>query len=111
VILPYVMSALARDAAPRMRDLAAAMGACRPDADERSGAAALVRVIVDLKKELGVPEGLSGAGIAASDAPALLADAIGYRSRPKSPRAFTDAELGRLLDAAIAGDLEAAWAL
>lgn len=111
VILPYVMSALARDAAPRMRDLAAAMGACRPDADDRSGAAALVRVIVDLKKELGVPESLSGAGIRPSDAPTLLADAIGYRSRPKSPRAFTDAELGRLLDAAIAGDLEAAWAL
>lgn len=111
VILPYVMAALARDAAPRMRDLAAAMGVCPPDADPRSGAASLVQAIVDLKKGLGVPEGLSGVGISASDGPTLLTDAIGYRSRPRSPRAFSDAELGRLLDSAIAGDLEAAAAL
>lgn len=111
VILPYVMAALARDAAPRMRDLAAAMGACPSDADPRSGAASLVQAIVDLKKGLGVPEGLSGVGISASDGPTLLTDAIGYRSRPRSPRAFSDAELGRLLDSAIAGDLEAAAAL
>jgi len=58
-----------------------------------------------------VPEGLSGVGISASDGPTLLTDAIGYRSRPRSPRAFSDAELGRLLDSAIAGDLEAAAAL
>lgn len=111
VILPYVMAALARDAAPRMRDLAAAMGACPSDADPRSGAASLVQAIVDLKKGLGVPEGLSGVGISASDGQTLLTDAIGYRSRPRSPRAFSDAELGRLLDSAIAGDLEAAAAL
>lgn len=107
-ILPYVMAALARTAAPRMRDLAAAMGACRPDAPAEAGAAAFVEAIVDLKEKLGIARSLSDAGIGAADAAALLPDALGYRSRAKSPRAFTDRELGRLLDAAIAGDLKAA---
>ncbi|MBU0928073.1 MAG: iron-containing alcohol dehydrogenase, partial [Spirochaetes bacterium] len=55
ILLPYVMAALARDAAPRMRDLAAALGACGPDAPAGAGAASLVRAIVDLKARLGIP--------------------------------------------------------
>lgn len=108
IILPYVLAALARDAAPRMRNLAAAMGACGRDAPDKAGAAALVRAIVDLKAKLGIAPSLSAAGIREADAPALLADAHTYRSRARSPRPFTDAELGRLLDAAIAGDIGAA---
>jgi len=108
IVLPYVMAALARDAAPRMRDLAAALGACRPDAPDASGAAALVQAIVDLQKKLGIAPNLALAGVTQAHAPALLADALTYRMRARSARAFTDEELGRLLDAAIAGDLKAA---
>lgn len=108
IILPYVMAALARDAAPRMRDLAAALGACKPDAPDRLGAAALVETIVDMNLKLGIASNLSLVGINATNAPAVLADALTYRMRARSPRAFTDGELGRLLDAAIAGDLKAA---
>ncbi|PKL23007.1 MAG: NAD-dependent alcohol dehydrogenase [Spirochaetae bacterium HGW-Spirochaetae-3] len=107
-ILPYVMAALARTAAPRMRDLAAALGACRPDAPAEAGAAAFVEAIVELKSKLGIAESLSDAGIRPEDAKELLPDALGYRMRARSPRAMTDDELGRLLDAAIAGDLKAA---
>ncbi len=108
VILPYVLAALARDAAPRMRDIAAAMGACSIDASPGKGAKALVEAVVALKERLGIARDLSTLGIRQLDAPALLADALTYRMRPRSPRAFTDDELRRLLDAAITGDLEAA---
>jgi alcohol dehydrogenase class IV len=108
IILPYVMAALARDAAPRMRDLGAALGACARDEAPEAGAAAFVRAIVALKERVGIARSLSDIGIAPRDAPALLADAISYRSRLKSPRAFSDAELKRLLDAAINGDIAAA---
>lgn len=108
IILPYVMAALARDAAPRMRDLAAALGACKPDAPDGLGAAALIETIVDMNSKLGIARNLSLVGINATNSPAVLADALTYRMRARSPRAFTDGELGRLLDAAIAGDLKAA---
>lgn len=108
IILPYVLAALARDAAPRMKNLAAAMGVCGADCADKAGAEALVQAIIALKAELGIAPSLGAAGIRPEDAPAILADALGYRSRPRSPRAFSDAELGRLLDAAIAGDPKAA---
>jgi len=108
IILPYLMAALVRNAAPRMRDLAAALGACKPDAPDRLGAEAFVEAIVAMNARLGIASNLSMVGINAANAPAVLADALTYRGRARSPRAFTDAELGRLLDAAIAGDLKAA---
>jgi len=108
IILPYLMAALARDAAPRMRDLAVAFGACKPDAPDRLGAEAFVEAIVAMNARLGIASNLSMVGLNAANAPAVLADALTYRGRARSPRAFTDAELGRLLDAAIAGDLKAA---
>jgi alcohol dehydrogenase class IV len=108
VILPYVLAALARDAAPRMRDIAAAMGACSADASPEKGARALVDTVVAFKKRLGVAHDLGALGIGQKDTPVLLADALTYRMRPRSPRAFTDDELKRLLDAAISGDLKAA---
>jgi len=108
VILPYVMAALARDAAPRMLDLAAALGACKPDARATEGAQALVDAIVALKATLGIAASLGEAGVGPEHAPALLSDALVYRNRKRSPRAFSDAELGHLFDAVIRGDLQAA---
>jgi len=111
IILPYVLAALSTHAAPRLRDIAAAMGSCSADASPERGARALIDAVVDLKARLGIAASLSGAGIALGDAPALLPDALTYRRRPRSPRAFTDDELRRLLDAAISGDMAAAFAL
>lgn len=111
VILPYVLAALTSHAAPRLRDIAAVMGACPADASPQKGARALVDAVVSLKVRLGIAESLSGVGITPGDAPALLPDALSYRRRPRSPRAFTDDELRRLLDAAISGDMAAALAL
>lgn len=108
IILPYVLAALARDTASRMCDLAVAFGACPAGSSAEKGARALVDAIVTIKRDIGIAASLSGVGIGPSDAPVLLADALTYRMRARSPRAFTDAELGTLLDAAIAGDLPAA---
>jgi alcohol dehydrogenase class IV len=111
VILPYVLAALSTHAAPRLRDLAAAMGACSEETSPVKGARALVDAVVELKARLGIAASLSEVGIALGDAPPLLADALVYRRRPRSPRAFTDDELRRLLDAAISGDMGSALAL
>ncbi len=108
IILPYVLTALARDAAARMCDLAVAFGACPAGTSAGQGARALVDAIVAIKKDLGIATSLSGVGIGLKDAPGLLSDALTYRMRARSPRAFTDAELGTLLDAAITGDSAAA---
>jgi alcohol dehydrogenase class IV len=111
IILPYVLAALSTHAAPRLRDIAAALGVCSADASPEKGARVLVDAVVALKTRLGIAESLSGVGITLADAPALLPDALTYRRRPRSPRAFTDDELRRLLDAAISGDMAAAIAL
>lgn len=108
IILPYVLTALARDTAARMCDLAVAFGACPAGSSVEKGARALVDAIVAIKRDLGIATSLSAVGIGPKDAPVLLADALTYRMRARSPRAFTDAELGTLLDAVIAGDLAAA---
>lgn len=108
IILPYMLAALARDAAARMCDLAVAFGACQSGTSAEKGARALVDAIVAMKKDLGMATSLSGVGIGPKDAAGILADALTYHARSKSPRAFTDAELGTLLDAAITGDMTAA---
>jgi len=111
IILPYVLTAMAHTTAARMSDLAAAFGACPAGTSAEKGARALVDAIVAIKKDLGIATSLSGVGIGPKDAPGILADALTYRMRARSPRAFTDTELGRLLDAAITGDIAAASGL
>ncbi len=109
VILPYVLAALARDAAPRMATLATALGLATPSDAPADAARKLVLGIAGLKSRLGMPASLGMLGVGAGEAPAILSDAIAYRARPRSPRAFTDEELSLLLDSALSGDLDAAF--
>ena len=129
VLLPYVMEACA-EAAPGpfalLGDLFASAspsgeaagggaapgsGGCRggqasdlraPDrrAPEAERAAYAVGFVRELSRAIGIPARLRELGVDRGELPAILADAISYRGRGGSPRAFTDAELGELLERA-----------
>jgi alcohol dehydrogenase class IV len=120
VILPYVLAALAPSCPERMARLGEAFSSgsaarqtdgTKPRGDKGAalaGAYAFVAEIAALKKRLGIPASLAELGIAEDQLAALLPDALGYRMRQRSPRAFSDAELGLLLRAAWSGSLSAA---
>jgi alcohol dehydrogenase class IV len=59
---------------------------------------ALISAISALSKRIGIPASLGALGFPRADLPAVLADALTYRNRAASPRAFTDEELGDLLE-------------
>lgn len=97
ILLPFVMEALIPDAGERLSDIGAALvstaltGAGRPDP------AASVRAIAHLGRDIGIPPNLDAAGVPTAAFEVILADALSYRRRKASPRAFTDGELRALL--------------
>lgn len=104
VMLPFVLAAMEGAAGARMRRLAEAIAPGRAQAG-------LPRLAAELGAALGIPTSLGALGIAEADLDAILTDARSYRMRPRSPRAFSDAELKALLRAAWEGDLKAAAAV
>jgi alcohol dehydrogenase len=115
VILPYVLAAMASSCPERMARLGAAFALPEPPAQGatrgatgREGAKAFVAEIAALKRRLGIPASLAELGLREEDLSAILPDALSYRMRQRSPRAFSDAELGKLLHAAWSGSLRAA---
>ena len=79
-----------------------ASGLRAPDrrAPEAERAAYAVGFVRELSRAIGIPARLRELGVDRGELPAILADAISYRGRGGSPRAFTDAELGGLLERA-----------
>jgi alcohol dehydrogenase len=113
VILPYVLAAMGSSCPGRMARLGEAFSFGRGGyrgghGDGLSGARAFVADIAALKQRLGIPASLADLGIAEDQLAAILPDALSYRMRQRSPRAFSDAELGSLLRAAWSGSLSAA---
>jgi alcohol dehydrogenase class IV len=71
------------------------------------GAGESVRAIARLGRDIGIPENLEAAEVPSSYFESILADALSYRRRKASPRAFTDAELRELLGQMYSGKIEA----
>jgi alcohol dehydrogenase class IV len=78
--------------------LAAAAGLPVQGLDPGAAAGLLLGRIKELSRAIGIPERLSDLGLPRDRLPAVLADALAYRNRASSPRAFTDAELALLLE-------------
>ncbi|HRU03624.1 MAG TPA: hypothetical protein P5030_05925, partial [Rectinema sp.] len=57
-----------------------------------------VRAICQLGHDIGIPENLESAGVPPVYFDDILSDALSYRRRKASPRAFVDAELRELLE-------------
>ncbi|MBL8965799.1 MAG: iron-containing alcohol dehydrogenase [Spirochaetaceae bacterium] len=106
VLLPYVMEACAETAdGPYARlgevfAAAAEPGVLDPRAPAAEKAAYALDFVRRLSRAIGIPGRLRELGVPREELPGILADAIGYRGRGSSPRAFTDAELGVLLERA-----------
>jgi alcohol dehydrogenase class IV len=65
-----------------------------------------VRAIARLGRDIGIPENLEAAEVPQQYFEDILADALSYRRRKASPRAFTDDELKSLLERMYSGKVE-----
>jgi alcohol dehydrogenase len=102
ILLPFVMNALIPDAGERLSSVGQAL------TDKSNiGAEESVRAIVRLGRDIGIPENLEAASVSTTYFESILADALSYRRRKASPRAFTDAELRALLERMYGGKVEA----
>ncbi len=98
VILPHVAAACAQTAPEPFAHLAAAAGLPVEGLKADRAASALVEAIKILAARIGIPSNLHALGLRREELPAILADALTYRNRASSPRAFTDDELAALLE-------------
>lgn len=99
LILPYVAEACARTDPAPFASLAAAARLEVGGLGLDEAAFLLIEAIRGLASRIGIPTRLSALGLPRSALPDILADALSYRNRAASPRAFTDAELASLLEA------------
>jgi len=97
ILLPFVMEALIPDAGERLSDIGNALTGGGRAGSPSLGPEEAVRAIARLGKDIGIPANLGAANVPEDAFKAILADALSYRRRKASPRAFTDAELRELL--------------
>lgn len=98
VILPFVAAACAETDPEPYAALATAAGLPVAGMAPREAAGTLIASIRALSERIGIPASLGALGFPRSSLPAVLADALTYRNRAASPRAFSDGELGELLE-------------
>ncbi len=110
IMLPYVFAAMKH----QLTDKLAGLNACSIIADKTyqyESPEKLIEGILALRSALQIPMSLKELALSEKDLQAVHADACTYRMRPKSPRAFTDQELYKVLYAAWTGDLDMAYAI
>jgi alcohol dehydrogenase class IV len=100
IILPYVMRACLPDAESRL----ATIGGILSGKSEATGSDG-VRAMALLAADTGIPRNLREAGVGEELLPAIIADALGYRRRPASPRTLSDAEIGDIVREAWGGSI------
>ncbi|MCC8366848.1 L-threonine dehydrogenase [Xenorhabdus sp. PB61.4] len=76
VLLPHVQRFNAKVAAPRLKDIAAAMGANVENVSDQEGAEACIREIRRLAKDVNIPAGLTELNVKVEDLPVLSANAL-----------------------------------
>ncbi|WP_446469493.1 L-threonine dehydrogenase [Xenorhabdus stockiae] len=76
VLLPHVQRFNAKVAAPRLKDIAAAMGANVENVSDKEGAEACIREIRRLAKDVNIPAGLTELNVKVEDLPVLSANAL-----------------------------------
>lgn len=101
ILLPFVMEALIPDAGERLSAIGEALTGKKASPQEA------VRAIARLGRDVGIPENLKAANVPEAFFEDILADALSYRRRKASPRAFTDEELRGLLMQMYSGKVEA----
>ncbi|PHM67308.1 bifunctional aldehyde/alcohol dehydrogenase [Xenorhabdus stockiae] len=76
VLLPHVQRFNAKVAAPRLKDIAAAMGVNVENVSDQEGAEACIREIRRLAKDVNIPAGLTELNVKVEDLPVLSSNAL-----------------------------------
>ncbi|MBT1443272.1 L-threonine dehydrogenase [Shewanella sp. JM162201] len=101
LLLPYVQEFNAKVAAPRLKDVAKALGVDVAGFTDEQGARAAVDAIKALSKSVNIPENLTVLGVKAEDIPVLadnaLKDACGFTN----PRQATHEEISQIFKNAL----------
>lgn len=110
IMLPYVFAAMSN----QLKDKLTGLSACSIIADkiyQLDRPETLIEGILALRTILQIPRNLKELAITEKDLQTVHEDACTYRMRPKSPRAFTDQELYKILYAAWIGDIDMAYCI
>ncbi len=98
IMLAHVCSACAFDIPAPYANLARACALAENRLPDAQAAEALISRLETMAAAIGIPRRLQQAGVSREQLPGILADALGYRGRAMSPKAFSDAELSALLE-------------
>ncbi|MFD1260855.1 L-threonine dehydrogenase [Entomomonas asaccharolytica] len=101
VLLPHVQEYNLPSCAPRLKDVAAAMGVDVKDMSDEQGAKACVAEIKKLAKDVGIPANLTALNAKAEDIPTLAANALKDACAITNPRQGDQAEVEGIFKAAM----------
>jgi 4-hydroxybutyrate dehydrogenase len=101
VLLPHVLEFNRVVSEERLRDLALAMGLEEAYSPAGDAAAAAIRRVRELLKEVGIPEGLSGLGIRRQMIPALAKKAMQDACHLLNPRPCSEVDMVALYEQAL----------
>jgi alcohol dehydrogenase class IV len=100
IVMPYVLVANRPAIEPQARQLARVLGLARADFD------GLLGWIVDLRRDLGIPNDLGALGVAEEHVPILAARAVADPSAGGNPRPLDEAGYAALYRQALSGRLD-----
>jgi alcohol dehydrogenase len=100
LLLPHVEAANLASCAPRLAEVARALGIDTRGQSDEAAAEAAVAAMHALAREVGIPARLSELGVKREDIPLMAANAMKDGSGATNPRKFTQPEIEAIFEAA-----------
>jgi alcohol dehydrogenase len=100
LLLPHVEAVNASACAPRMGDVARALGVDTTGLSTEAAAQSAVKAMFDLARTVGIPARLSDLGVKREDIPMMAINAMKDGSGATNPRKLTQAEIEAIYEAA-----------
>jgi alcohol dehydrogenase len=100
LLLPHVEAVNASACAPRMGDVARALGVDTAGLSATAAAQSAVKAMFDLARTVGIPARLSDLGVKREDIPMMAINAMKDGSGATNPRKLTQAEIEAIYEAA-----------
>jgi alcohol dehydrogenase len=100
LLLPHVEAVNASACAPRMGDVARALGVDTAGLSAAAAAQSAVKAMFDLARTVGIPARLSDLGVKREDIPMMAINAMKDGSGATNPRKLTQAEIEAIYEAA-----------
>ena len=100
LLLPHVEAANVSACAPRLADVARALGVNTAGMDDEAAANAAVKAMADLARTVGIPAKLSELGVKREDIPMMAANAMKDGSGATNPRKLSQTDIEAIFEAA-----------